>query len=296
MKFAWLVTCNIAYLPSLKAMLGAVQYYGYKDIDVHILHDESIAEFVDGLKGYSFNVYGFRIEEIDNPDHCLYHKFIYTKYLYSTMIQDNYDAIMHIDADCMILDNFEQYFKIAALSGLFLCAQFPHTSIHVQDYKLKPVDWVNCMMPLANFPVFYDPIKYGKVMLDVWNAQPNEKTCSDSMRNTEMYFFNKAVYENGIVDDVLVLPGGLWVTDNFVHHTNLFNAEIAGKKTLWNATKDRIQVIHNKWWKEGVSEGEIERSGNNELTIKNIQTMKEMFDFLYNVNAKTAEDANAIHG
>lgn len=281
MKYAWVVTCNVAYLPSLRAMLGALEYYEYRGIDVHILHDDSITEDLRALKDkYSFPIITSNIESIENPGHTLYHKFIYTKYLYASDLAAGYDAVMHIDADCMILDNFMKYFEIAAKTGLFICAQFPHTSVHIDDYKIKDPDWVHCMSPLANFPCFYNPDIYADLMLEIWKSQPNEQTDSDPMRNVEMYFFNKKIYEMGLLDNVLVLPGGLWVTDNFVGHTGLYEVEIAGKRTLWNATKDRIQVIHNKWWKEGVSEAEIERSGQNALTCQNIDIMLRMFHFL----------------
>lgn len=278
MRYAWIVSSNKTYLPSLNAMLNAIEYYGYKDVDVHVVCDTDIEDYLQAAD-FSFNVIAVPIKTLSKPGHSLPHDLIYSKYRHAYNIRKDYDAIMHIDCDCLILNNFEKYFEVAASTDLFVCASFPHTTISLADYGQHDADWVHINTPLANFPVFYDPMVYAGMMRDIWEMQPNEQTCSDSSRNHEMYFFNKIIYDHGYVDRVLVLPGNLWVTDAFMHSTKLNALTIAGKRTLFNATMDRIQVIHNKLWKEGIAEGEIARSGNSELCKDNIRKILDMFNF-----------------
>lgn len=297
MRYAWLVTTNDTYWPSVYAMINALEYYEYPlNLDVHIIHTPEAAEFISGIKNnYRFNIVSVPIEllvQATTPPHSVPHTLIYGKYKHAWNIRNVYDAIFHIDGDCMILANFMKYFEIAGKTDLIPCAQFPHTIMNIEDYKLKQADYVHTYTPLANFPIFYNPKHHADVMKAIWDMQPDELKCSDPLRNVEMYFFNKALYDHGRMDRIVQLPGNLWVTDAFVGHTPIQEMVVAGKRTLFNATTDRIQIIHNKWWKPGHAEGEISRSPNKELCRANIAKMMAMFDFLTLVkSSKTATTA-----
>ena len=280
MRYAWLVTSNKTYLPSLNAMLNAMEYYGYEGLDVHIIHDEDIADYLAEIReDYSFKILPVPLAGLTKPGHSLPHNLVYAKYKHAWDIRDDYEAIMHIDCDCLILDNFMKYFEVAGLTDIIPCAQFPHTTVTIDDYGQREAEWIHVNTPLANFPIFYNPKWHASVMKTIWEMQPNEQTTSDPSKNHEMYFFNKALYESGRMERILELPGNLWVTDAFMNHTKLNELIVAGKKTLFNATMDRIQVIHNKFWKEGIVEGELARSSNPELTRDNINKMLGMYDF-----------------
>ena len=279
MKYAWIVTANNAYLPSLDAMLNALEYYEYTGIDVHVIFDPDITAYLaKNWRSRSFDMYQVPIAGLVKPGHTCPHNYVYAKYKHAWDIRDDYDAIMHIDCDCLILDNFQKYFEVAAETGIIPCATFPHTSVTIDDYKTQPADWVNINTPLANFPVFYNPVVHAGVMKWIWDNQPNEELNSDPQRNNEMYFFNRALFEAGRISDILPLPGNLWVTDCFINQTGIKEQTWAGKAGLMNATQDRIQIIHNKFWKEGVSEAEIDRCGGSELCINNIRTILKMYD------------------
>ena len=294
MRYAWIVTTNDTYWPSVNAMINALEYYDYPpNLDVHIIHTPEMAETLERIKNdYTFNIIptpiGPFVQRV-TPSHSVPHTLIYAKYKLAVEIAEDYNAIFHIDGDCMVLDNFMKYFEVAASTDIFVVAQFCHTHCTIDDYKNMPPEWVHSVgTPLANFPVFYNPLYYSGVMQSIWDSQPNEQTCSDPLKNTEMYFFTKALWEAGVMDRMLILPGNLWVTDAFVSHTPINEMTIASKKTLFNATGDRIQIIHNKWWKPGHAEGEIGRSPNKELCRANIDKMLGMFDFL--TNLKTARE------
>lgn len=253
-----------------------------------LIYDVDIKEYVESIKTkYPFEIKPIFVHDHVKSGHTMYHNFIYTKYKVADRYRDDYGSFLHLDCDVLVLDNFDKWFELAARTDVIFCAAFPHVPVYIDDYKrfdkdpskYADVDWIHCMTPLANFPVFYNSRNHACVMKRIWDMQPNEQTCSDSMRNHEMYFFNKAMYEMGRIERTQTLPGNQWVTDNFVGRTSLSPGEIAGKKALIDETGNRIQVLHQKFWKEGVSEAEISRSGNNPLTINSIQQIKELYKF-----------------
>lgn len=297
-KFAWVVSTNKAYWPSVNAMLRALDYYGYgEELDVHILHTPDVAEDIAKVKDiFQFGIVpaavGWYIQPLPDtkPPHGTMHNLVYAKYKYIPEKLGDYASVMHIDGDCLILGNFYEYFRIAAMTDYYIAAQFPHTNMTIEDYKtgVDP-EFIHAVgMPIANFPNFYDPKIHGKTLRKVWENQPDEVTPLPPGKEVEMYFLTKALYEDGVMEAMLVLPGNLWVTDAFVGHTPIHEVIVAGKKTLINATGDRIQVIHNKWWKEGVAAAELERNPNRELVKANIDKMLSMFEFF--TNHKTAKE------
>jgi len=294
MRYAWIVTANSTYLPSLQAMLNAIEYYEYQCVDVHIIHDEDIADYVKSIENdYTFDIIPVPLAEVSKPGHSKPHDYVYSKYKHAWDIQHVYKAIFHIDCDCLILANFEKYFEVAEQGRIIPCAQFPHTSLVIEDYKRLPQDQVDINTPLANFPIFYNPKYHAGVMKWIWDNQPNELN-SDGARNNEMYFFNKALFEHGRMDDILVLPGNLWVTDCCWANSSIKPFEYAGKKGIINATFDRVQIMHNKFWKEGVGEGEIERNAGNgpavEILKGNIKVILDMYRFFNYKTEKPRKD------
>lgn len=287
MKHCLILSSNFAYLPSLKAIFGALKHYQYKNTEVHLIYYSDMKFYVDeAVRRMPFKITPIDIYSLAKPGHCLYHDLVYSKYKHAWNIRNDYDSIMHLDCDCLILNNFEKWMEVAAKTDIIPCAKFPHTPVTIDFYKTYPdKDWVNCMLPLANFPIFYNPKIHADIMLKIWESQPDE-TNSDRLRNHEMYFFNKTIYEMGRMENILELPGNLWVTDKFVGISRIVSGIVEGKLCVYCTTGDRIEVIHNKFWKEGVAEGEISRSKNNTITVQNITDIKSYIDFLTKEEAK----------
>jgi hypothetical protein len=286
MNNALIVTYNLAYLPALNALLNALDYYGHKNLDVHIAHTADLNPALEILRkgGFSFNIITHPVEPLLNPKQGIYINLMFMRYKIAQIIARDYDAICHLDGDVLLLDNIEKYFTIAGQTDLIPCAEFPHTETNLDFFKTHDPDWAAAAFPMANFPVFYSPEKHIDMMQYIWDHFP-EPDNADRERNNEMYIFNYAIWACKKIDCILPLPGNAWVGDKYMYHADIRSYIVGGKIGMYDFLLDRIHLIHNKYWKEGVAAAELERvgqaSGNIErvsANIKEIQNVMEGFN------------------
>ena len=88
MRYAWLVTTNDTYLPSVNAMLNALEYYEYPpELDVYVIHTPEIADHLNHIKDdFTFKVIPVPIEPLVQrvtPSHSTPHTLVYAKYLHA---------------------------------------------------------------------------------------------------------------------------------------------------------------------------------------------------------------------
>jgi hypothetical protein len=258
----FLVTASVQYILGLNSILNALEYYKHPNIDVAIVHPELMVPYVNYVKNkFSFNIVPVRVEDwsdktmlddhggVDENANC-----IWCKYRYMESIKDDYDAICFVDADMLLLNNIMPYFKIVANTDLILCPQNTRSGKWIEDYKYfeKKNDLaVGC--PVFNFIVFYNPKYNTDVVNYVWvnrnRANPSE----------EMHIFNKALYELDKLDNVLQLPGSIWLAETYLHHADTIYKNFGDFAILTPAPAgDRVNSMHSRWWNKNVSAHEIE--------------------------------------
>ncbi|MFA5150776.1 MAG: hypothetical protein WC433_07775, partial [Candidatus Omnitrophota bacterium] len=219
-------------------------------------------------------------ESLFNPAQGIYMNMMFIKYNYAQHLK-KYKAVCHLDGDVLLLDSIMPYLRIASETSLIPCAEFPHSGIDSEYYNVKPADWVQCMFPFANFPVFYNPERHLDMMKFCWENMP-EPDNEDRERNNEMYVFNKAVYDCGKILNILPLPGNPWIGDKYLGHEPLSFSFASGKLQVRDFLGDRVHLVHNKYWKDGVAQAEIERSGGNSNALHNIALIRRATDFFNN--------------
>ncbi len=279
--YALVVAYSKAYLPALCGLLNALDYYEH-DLDFHLLYYSDMEDKVDALlkAGLNFRIIPVKADDLFNPAQGIYMNLMFVKYNYIEHLQ-KYKAVCHLDGDVLLVDNLTPYFKIAAETELIPCAEFPHTDIDLLYYRKFDQDWVQRMFPLANFPIFYNPARCYDLMRECWENMPGPDN-DDRERNNEMYVFNKAVYDTGKLPYILPLPGNPWVGDKYVGFEPLSISFQSGKLQIRDFIGDRVHLIHNKYWKEGVSEVQLERSAGNSNVIHNLAVFKQATDFFNN--------------
>lgn len=288
---ALIVTYSLAYLPALNALLNALDYYGHKDLDVHIAHTEDLNPALEKLRkgNFSFNIITHPVEPLFNTKQGLYINLMFMRYKIAQIIADDYDAICHLDGDVLLVDNLQKYFTIAAQTDLIPCAEFPHTETNLRFFSVMDPDLAACAFALANFPIFYNPKKHIDMMKYIWDHFP-EPTNTNRERNNEMYVFNYAIYACKKIDYILPLPGNAWVGDKYMYHADIRSYVLAGELGIYDFLLDRIHLIHNKYWKEGVAESEIFRvtqaGVNLERVNANINVITDTTRF-FNTSCKT---------
>lgn len=281
-KHALIVAYSRAYLPALCGLLNSLDYYGHKGLDFHLLYTADLEGAISKIlkADFNFRVIPVEAEPLFNPKQSIYMNLMFIKYNYAQRIE-HYKSICHLDGDVLLLDSIMHYLHIAAETSLIPCAEFPHTEVDTEYYNVRAADWVECMFPLANFPVFYDPAKHLDMMKFCWANMP-EPDNEDRERNNEMYVFNKAVYDCGKLPYILHLPGNPWLGDKYLGHSPLSLSFASGKLQVRDFVSDRVHLIHNKYWKEGHIEAEKQRVGGNSNAFHNIGVIKQGIDFFTN--------------
>jgi hypothetical protein len=280
--YALVIAYSKAYLPALCSLLNALDYYGHKDLDFHLLYCADLEPVMPKIlqADWNFRIIPVPAEPLFNPKQGIYMNLMFIKYNYASHLQ-GYKAICHLDGDVLLLDNLTPYLEIAAQTRFIPCAEFPHTPIDMEYYNIKDADWVECMFPLANFPIFYNPLGNMFLMESCWKNMP-EPDNDDRERNNEMYVFNKAIHDCGKLLHILPLSGNAWLGDKYLGHAPLSISFESGKLQIRDFLTDRVYLIHNKYWKEGVAQAELERCAGNPNAIHNIALIKQATDFFNN--------------
>jgi hypothetical protein len=294
-KFALVVVCNSAYLPGLNAMLNALDYYDNCNLDVHIVFDKDISDYIQLIKDrFCFNVISYPLEGLFEHGNSSYYNYIWSKYLYVykyVLPYSGYKAMCFLDADCLVVNNLMDQFYITSRVDRIFLPSWTFTPIAKEDLlnakTPQEVDHCLVMLPLGNHPFFFNPEMFGFLVKDIYDSRPNEFTNADRERNHEMYFVNKIIYDLRCLPAVITLPGHTWVGDGSLGSTGYIPRTNAGKKYLYNACGDRCNIIHNKFWKEGQAAGELERARYcskeiAELISSNIASIQQMLDLFNN--------------
>jgi len=242
MKNALIVTANKEFLPGLNALLNSLDYYGNTP-DVHILYNSDLCSYVHAIRGrFNFRIHPFAIKGLSDPEKEDFFNYTYTRYKYVEIIKENYDVISHFDADTVILNNIMPYYEIAAKTTLFvvpastLC-QFPPEEF-TDEALAKEI-------PFFNHPCFYNPHLYAGAIQRIWDIG-QERYKVD--RENDTISFNRTLFRGGILKNLLVLPGNLWLGSNTISRENFYRKSAGDKFYIHTTENHRIQSFHGKYW------------------------------------------------
>jgi len=317
-KYAITIGSSHAYLQGLNATLNAIDYYGVKDVDVYVFSNKFLKPYFDYLEGkFDFPLYYLDAEELcpDNEtqfaaDGGVAWKdvmFFWGKYPLFKQIMHKYDAIMHLDADMMLVDDISEYFKIAAESGKLLIAGngrsvYSLKQIEEPRFNTTPNELLEfCKgFPVINYVFCMDAKKYIPLLDYVWDLR------NDTERNTKHYgletaYFVQGLYKCNLLDQVVELPFGHWISDNYLTNTRIpLEKDNNGKYHLIAPDGKPIQVVHGRFWNAHVTNHTLDltdprRSPHNhasqyEVALFNVESHTRLTDFLnYEWKAKIQE-------
>jgi len=282
MKNALIVTANKAFLPGLNALLNSLDYYGNTP-DVHIIHTPDLDEYIQAVQGaFNFKVIGFPISRLEDVRKDDFFNYTYTRYKYVEKIRYDYNVISHFDADTVCLNNIMPYYEIAARTTLFvvpastLC-QFPPEGF--TDEALAN------QIPLFNHPCFYSSDLYGGTIQRIWDiGQEFYKVDGEN----DTISFNRALFRNGTLKNILALPGNLWIANNTITRDNFQLKTVNGKIYLHTIENHRIQVLHGKYWQKDYLKNQSKaHSGQSEKITRlthNVATSRKVIDLFNNTH------------
>jgi hypothetical protein len=317
-RYAVTIGSSHAYVQGLNATLNALDYYNVKDIDVYVFSNKFLKEYFDYIKGkFNFPLYYIDAEELCPSEETNFASdggvawkdvmFFWGKYPLFNRIMNQYDAILHVDGDMMIVDDISSYFKIAADTGNLLIADnarsvYSLSQINEQRFNSNKDALLEfCKgFPVLNYVFFFDAKKYTQLIDFVWEYRNNTE------KNTKHYgletaYFVQGLYECNLLDKVVPLSFNHWISDNYLTRVKIpLELDSNNKYHLIAPDGKNLQTVHGRFWNSYVLEHTIEltdpkRNKQNttieyETLLFNCESHTKLTDFLnYDCKAKLNE-------
>jgi len=268
-KYAVTIGSSHAYAMGMNATLNALDYYGVKDIDVYVYSNELMKDYFDYAKDkFSFPLYyvnvddlcqGYHIDNIAWNDNV----FFWGKYPLFLKIKDKYNAILHLDGDCMVADDISENFKIASETGKIVIAQNPHSSMRLSsihgwaDNRDRLFDFCKGG-PVVNYVFFMDAKKHVDLLEYVWEYR-NKREWNDKNYGLETYYFILGLYDLKKLDQVIELPWKWWIADKYLGTAAIpFITDSNGKHHLLAPDGRNIQVVHGRFYDRAMIKSAIQ--------------------------------------
>ena len=216
MKYAIVMTATADFIPGVNATLNALRYYGHDpDIQVHLLtwHTKRMDAWLDTLAernpwpnfrvidmaglqqaGYS------RAEEVKPGS---YWPMVFWRWEYAASLT-GYDAVMIMDADCVLLNNISPWFHMAASSGKLILCNNDRSALEPEDATAAHLVQrrESRGTALHSHPTFFRPAEIKDLARDM---------VTHAKIGSDMVALNQALAHLGMMDKALVLPCVLWL-------------------------------------------------------------------------------------
>jgi len=291
-KYAVIICSSHSYLMGLNAILNGLDYYEVKDIDVYIVSSLIMKEYLEYVKDkFVFPIYyeiaedvcaGYPITNIYWADTI----YVWAKYPMALKIKDKYTSVLHLDADCMIVDDISKYFSIVENTDYILIPQNSCCALPLSIWKVYPKEEIGNLCfgrPVQNFLFFYNAKRHEDLINYVWSERNNIRLEKNS--GLEPCFFLEGLFALNKLDNVFTLPGSLWLADTYNQKAHV-NLEKHDKYRLVNPFGDRLQVVHGRYWNKGASQYSVDMIDKNQFPVEyynaatNLKNHTILTDFL----------------
>ena len=287
-KYAIITTASSDYFMGLNAILNGIDYYEHKDIDFYVSTQEFIFPYLEFCRSkFSFPINGFSCRELCEKDGYVTEDYNWVKYRLIQMIGKDYDAILFLDADCMITANINLWLDMAKESGLLLIPQSPQTGAVFSDvHHYSNPDELDLFLvnnPIKNFVFFMDAKKHMDIIDYCWNERNNPRLIKNS--TLETYFFTRGVYDLNKENQMTILDSDVWIADNYMAHS-IVSLEHNGKYRLVSPAGKELKIVHGRYWNKSMSKSTLERevlggpSKYYDNMLANITNHTKLMDFL----------------
>jgi len=318
-KYAITICSGIPYLAGLNAILNAIEFYGMRNIDVHISSTKyCLQEYYEYIKHrFSYNIFIHYLEDLCGIEHELNIKddidfyYIWSKYGVGLKIQNDYDAILHLDARCCPITDITSYFTIAEKTGFVIGVENPRYRFNTLEAQNKQTDSEIehfCFnMPFLNFIFFYKTKEHTDLLEYMWERRDCykelRKTC-DPYRLTKKVIdiedgplFIKGLFVTKKLEKLFLLPNISWVSDYALYRTPLV---LTHDKQIIFDIGEKVKLIRGRYYyREEYNIYDLtteQRKNLYETTVfKNVQLLTQLIRFLnYNCTV-TLDEVKKIH-
>lgn len=255
-RYAVVLCSSEVYWVGANAILNGLDYYKIKDIDVHFGSHPNFNVYMDYIKDkFSYPLYTYSVPEVCEREDTLWrdHDFCWAPYGIGMKIKDDYEAILFIDARCMIINDISQYFTIAGKTGYILVPIWDIGPTDIRSVPDKFLDNYCREMPWLPYLFFMDCRKHGDLLAHMWSSnskitdRPYIEQSPPPVDIWREAHFIKGTKLLNKLDDILFLPNSLWTSTgkHWIHDLTPTEVISKGLLTTYN---DRINILRGRFW------------------------------------------------
>lgn len=217
-KYAYVMCCDIRYLPEAIALINSLDYVGNKQ-DFHWYGYKIPREVIEQIPLLGFKIIFHEITDDEiQESHGLSEVVCRKRYYFADEIGKNYDAVCVLDADMVFVRNPKNFFLIAAKTGLVVCAVKEQKEAYGDKNHRARGQWImpegfRPEMDLCNCPLFIDTKIWGKALRKSFEIFLDGFP-DDNFKGPDMASMNLCLLEAGSEGQTIGLPNVQWLATN----------------------------------------------------------------------------------
>lgn len=261
MNYAFVVSACKKYVPELCALLNSLEMIGNKH-DVYVIGYELPETFVSQFKDLSYQVVFHNVQESEARAYAGESEILCRKrYWYAAVWGRKHDAVCILDADMFFVRPVDQFFEIAAKTGMLLGATLEQKRVYgeidhhrVSGHQLldKPV-WnakdVCCAPMFVNVNARpSDNLTWATILENSWliftDGYPET-----NFKAPDMESYNLLVLAHKVSDRVLLLSNYSFVATNEKLLKPYTRMTVQSDGLIWTESGEPIYIVHGQFYK-----------------------------------------------
>jgi hypothetical protein len=254
MKYAFVVSACKKYVPELCALLNSLEAMGNRH-DVILIGYELPEYFTGQFDHLSFHVEHYAVPEKEAREFGGESEILCRKrYWYAAEWGKHYDAVCILDADMFFVRPVDQFFEIAASTGLLLGATLEQKRIYgeIDHHRVKGAQLLE--KPVWNHkdvccaPMFGDANTWGRIWKQSWTMFA-EGWPETNFKAPDMESYNLLILHYKLSDRVLLLPNYSFVATNEKLLKPYTRVTVQTDGLLWTESGEPIYIVHGQFYK-----------------------------------------------
>jgi len=270
-KYAIVWTTTRGYMPGTNAILNALEFYNFQNVDVYVMADKDNMpdeEYRKQWSGINFIDLGEAVKAHPNKDWYWYLVFGDLQFALDELF-DKYEVVLFWGADICIVNNFESYFELAEKTGQIILGTNEHAGdgLTLLDKLPKERPYKHTWdVPFADIPFFIPKNKRHLLSL-MFEHQKDEGNEVDRMDG-----LNYAVRD--LKEDIIKAHSPFWIC-NIPNWT-----KVERRGDFLYFAGNQMYSFHRKYWIKSYCENYM--PGENEIKEHNIKMFNFMWRFFNN--------------
>lgn len=254
MKHAFIVSACTRYIPELTALLNSLDMIG-NEHDVLLIGYQLPESFTDQFHKLGFKVKHYAIPEPEAREFSGEAEILCRKrFWYAAEWGKDYDSVCVLDADMYFVRHVDQFFEVAARTGMLLGATLEQKRIYggIEHHKVNGVQLLD--KPTWNHkdiccaPMFFDAAEWGELMKRSWTMFA-EGWPNTNFKAPDMESYNLLILAAGRSDRVMLLPNYSFVATNEKLLKPYTRVTCQTDGLLWTESGEPIYIVHGQWYK-----------------------------------------------